>query len=567
MKSFLVRRLAPVAVAALTLSTSSAAPAAAQDSGGLLGGLTSGLTGLTTTVLGTTGSLLGEVTGLLGGVSGILTTQWGDDSTDQGRRAIRSDGTWDASLDLGSMHSLTRSIGAQEAWARGVTGKGVTVALIDTGVAPVAGLDADGKVLDGPDLSYESQRPGTRYLDGYGHGTHMAGIIAGADEGLDPARPRADKFAGVAPGAQLLNMKAAAGDGGTDVSQVIAALDWVVEHRTDAGMNVRVVNLSYGTQSLQSWEVDPLARAVENAWRNGILVVTSAGNSGLKSPQLLMPARDPHILAVGAVDHVGTRSALDDAVAGFTNGGNSQRRPDLLAPGKSVVSLRVPGSYVDRAHPEGRLTGDSAGRFFRGSGTSQAAAVVAGEAALLFQANPRLTPDQAKALLQRSANPLVLKSHPAQGAGVTHVGDAVALAKAGIVPSVRTSYPRSTGLGSLEAARGGEHVADPMNGATLTGELDALGSPWRPRAWTAAQDAGATWVGGAWNGRTWTGTAWVGGQVAPAMWEGTSWSGIPWAEHIWSDDAWQARSWRGQNWEARSWREASWVARSWRESR
>ena len=260
---------------------------------------------------------------------------------------------------------------------------------------------APDKVLDGPDLSYESQSAGTRYLDGYGHGTHMAGIIAGADAGLDPRRPLAGKFAGVAPGAQLLNMKVAAGDGGTDVSQVIAALDWVVEHRNDAGMNVRVANLSYGTDSLQAWQVDPLARAVENAWNHGIFVVASAGNGGLRSPTLLMPARDPHIMAVGAVDHDGSASTLDDEVADFTNGGSVSRRPDLLAPGKSVVSLRVRSSYADLTHPEGRLAGDSAGRFFRGSGTSQAAAVVAGEAALLFQANPNLTPNQVKAALQQ----------------------------------------------------------------------------------------------------------------------------------------------------------------------
>jgi serine protease AprX len=255
-------------------------------------------------------------------------------------------------------------------------------------------------------------------------------------------------------------------------------------------------------------------------------------------------------------------------VAGFTNGGNAQRRPDLVAPGKSVVSLRVPRGYVDLAHPDGRLAGDPSGRFFRGSGTSQAAAVVAGEAALLFDANPNLTPDQVKALLQRTAHPLVLRRHPAQGAGVTDVGDAVALVKSRVtLPTIRSSYVESTGLGSLEASRGGEHVTDPMNGVALTGEVDALGSPWQPQVWTAAQSAGRSWVGGAWNGRTWTGTVWDRGRVLPAPWTGTSWSGIPWSEHDWSDDQWVARSWRGTSWVARSWREASWVARSWRESR
>ena len=201
-------------------------------------------------------------------------------------------------------------------------------------------------------------------------------------------------------------MKVAAGDGGADVSQVIAAIDWVVEHRDDAGMRVRVINLSYGTESTQTWQVDPLARAVENAWRAGIVVVAAAGNSGREAQGLLMPAVDPHIIAVGAVDHRGTRTTEDDVVADFTNRGSSSRRPDVLAPGKSVVSLRVAGSYADEEHPEGRVPGDAADRFFRGSGTSQAAAVVAGQAALLLDAEPKLTPDQVKAVLMGTARPL-----------------------------------------------------------------------------------------------------------------------------------------------------------------
>jgi serine protease AprX len=559
--SFITKKsFATATVGAVLLASLGAGPAEARDT---REGSRAGLLGLVGGVLHLTGGVLDLTLGLVG-QTGIIGSKWGDDDG-QGARALRN-GSWDASIDLGSMYNLTRSIGAQRAWTQGVTGQGVTVALIDTGVAPVPGLDAPDKVLDGPDLSYESQSAGTRYLDGYGHGTHMAGIIAGADTGLDPQRPMAGKFAGVAPGAQLLNMKVAAGDGGADVSQVIAALDWVVEHRNDAGMNVRVANLSYGTESLQSWQVDPLARAVENAWNHGIFVVASAGNDGLQSPSLLMPARDPHIMAVGAVDHDGTSSALDDDVADFTNGGSASRRPDLLAPGKSVVSLRVPSSYVDLAHPEGRLAG-AGGRFFRGSGTSQAAAVVAGEAALLFEANPNLTPDQVKAVLLQTARPLTLDRSPAQGAGVTDVGAAVTLVRSRLVlPTLRASYPDSSGLGSLEAARGGEHVLDPMNGVELSGEVDALGSPWNPGAWAAAQNTGTTWVNGTWNGRTWTGTTWQNGQVLAARWTGASWSGLPWVDHVWSDDQWLARSWRGDDWAARSWREASWEARSWRQT-
>jgi serine protease AprX len=172
-----------------------------------------------------------------------------------------------------------------------------------------------------------------------------------------------------------------------------------------------------------------------------------------------------------------------------------------------------------------------------------------------------------KAALLQTARPLALYRSPAQGAGVTDVAAAVTLVRSRLgLPTLRASYSASSGLGSLEASRGGEHVLDPMNGVELSGEVDALGSPWNPGAWTAAQNTGTTWVNGAWNGRTWTGTTWQNGQVQAARWTGASWSGLPWVDHVWSDDQWEARSWRGDGWEARSWREDSWEARSWRQT-
>jgi serine protease AprX len=506
--------------------------------------------------------------------SAIDSTLWGDDTSHQGKQASKSAGGWDASADLGSMYSITKAIGAQRAWARGYTGKNVTVAVVDTGIAPVQGLDGDNKVLDGPDLSYDGQSANTRYLDGYGHGTHMAGIIAGEDDNYDPRRPDPSMFAGVAPDAQLLNMKVGAGDGGVDVTQVIAALDWIVQHSHDQGMNVRVVNLAYGTESLQPWQVDPLAKAVEDAWNHGIVVVAAAGNDGLDAPNLLMPAIDPHVIAVGAVDNVGTAQTADDTVADFTSGGTSGRRPDVLAPGKSVVSLRVPNSYIDETHPEGLVAGDTDGRFFRGSGTSQATAVVSGEVALLLQAHPNLTPDQVKTLLQDTADPLVQHPAPAMGNGVVDVNSAIDMlnvksltASLGRLLGGPTSTPpSSTGLGSLEASRGGEHVVDPTTGDVLSGELDAQGVPWDGAAWARSSTLGKAWSkGGVWNGHVWTTDNWDHGQVQAAAWSGSSWSGIPWSQHEWSDATWEARSWRNDDWQARSWREATWLARSWRD--
>jgi serine protease AprX len=500
-------------------------------------------------------------------------TRWGDDDTKQSRSALEL-GVWKPTNDLGSLYSLTGSIGAQQAWRQGVTGDGVTVAVIDTGIATVEGLDGADKVTHGPDLSFEGQATGTRYLDGYGHGTHMAGIIAGEDDHLTQLK-RADRrrFAGVAPNADLLNMKVATGDGGADVTQVIAAIDWVVQHRYDQGMDVRVINLAYGTASTQGVDVDPLAHAVENAWRAGIVVVAAAGNEGIGSSSLVMPAQDPYVIAVGAVDHLGTADTSDDVVADFSSGGTDVRRPDLLAPGKSVVSLRVPNSYVDQLHPEGRITNDMGERYFRGSGTSQAAAVVSGAVALLLSQRPDLTPDQVKAMLRASADPLST-GNPAQGAGVVDVQGALNT-QTPAADSVVQAWPVSTGLGSLDASRAGEHVLDPSTGRVLTGQVDALGDPFDSRTWAAESSKGQAWDGGTWGTRAWVGDSWGPGGWAATSWTGDAWSGTQWSDRAWSqaywngvswrDDSWLGVSWRGGTWEARSWRADSWQGVSWRD--
>jgi serine protease AprX len=311
---------------------------------------------------------------------------------------------------------------------------------------------------------------------------------------------------------------------------------------------------------VQPWQVDPLAHAVESAWRAGIVVVTAAGNDGLDSPSLLMPAVDPHVIAVGASDQMGTDTLADDTVADFTSGGSAERRPDVVAPGRSIVSLRVPGSYADTMSPEGRVEGDASGRYFRGSGTSQATAFVAGQVALLLSARPKLTPDQVKTLLVSTARPLAA-AQPAQGAGQT---DILAAVNAPVPTSVPAPVDDSSGTGSLELSRGGEHVIDPATGAILTGEVDIFGGVWDPSAWAPSSTAGRTWTKGTWSGHTWTGDRYKDGAWTLAAWSDSSWGRVAWSAYSQDQADWVARSWRGDNWEARSWREESWLARSWR---
>jgi serine protease AprX len=499
-----------------------------------------------------------------------MKSKWGNDTTREGEKAS-ADGSWHADKDHGSLNWIEHHYGVDDVWGKSdalrqrITGKGVTVAVIDTGVAPVDGLDAPGQVINGPDLSFESQSDATRYLDGYGHGTHMAAIIAAREDNVTPDHyhdPR--NVSGIAPDAQILNMKVATSDGAVDVTQVIAAIDWVVQHRNDAGMNVRVINLSYGAHSTQPYQLDPLAKAVENAWKAGIVVVAAAGNDGAEAP-LTEPAADPYVIAVGALDNKGTDDLKDDAVAAFSSTGTDARRPDLIAPGKSVVGLRVPGSEADVEHPEGLVPGDAKDRLFRGSGTSQASAVVSGVAALLLQARPSLTPDQVKGVLTATADKLQTNPSPAMGAGVIDVKAAAELAMKQPLPIAASwqAWPAATGLGTLAAARGDAIVVDPANGVALTGEVDALGTPWDPAAWAAASSAGRAWVNGSWNGGAWTGDGWTarswsGDAWAARSWSGRSWSGLDWSARSWSGDAWSARSWSGDGWVARSWSDALW---------
>ena len=457
---------------------------------------------------------------------------------------------WMADKDLGSLYKVTRSAGVQHVWheddpaKRKVTGKGVGVALIDSGVTEVKGLS--GKVTYGPDLSFESQDPATRNIDTFGHGTHMAGVIAGRDPGVkDGDLDKKEKFVGVAPDADLLSVKVADRDGAVDVTQVIAAIDWVVAHRNDEGMNIRVLNLSYGTDGTQSYLIDPLAHAVENAWRAGIVVVVAAGNDGNTTETLTNPAVDPYVIAVGAADHHGTEDRKDDTVATFSNRGSATRGPDVIAPGRSLVSLRAPGSEIDGENPSAVVTDLAGPRLFRGSGTSQAAAFTSGAAALILQDRPTLTPDQVKALLTTTADPVANADRRLQGAGLIDVDQAVD-AKAPLAAA--QTFPVSTGVGSIEAARGTSHVADPDTGEELTGEQDIFGQVWDGRSWAGRSWAGRSWAGGDWMGRSWAGTQWQGRSWAATDWTGRSWAGRSWAGRSWAGRSWAGRSWAGRAW-------------------
>ena len=334
----------------------------------------------------------------------------------------------------------------------------------------------------------------------------MAGIIAGRGSGAVANHYAGDSidFLGVAPDARLLSVKVGVADGGADVSQVIAAIDWVVQHRNDNGLNVRVINLSYGTDSVQAYQVDPLAFAVEQAWKAGIFVVTATGNAGyaFKTGTLTNPAFDPKIFAVGASDSMGTAIQGDDTVATFSSTGSNVRTPDVVAPGAHVVSLRVAGSYIDQTYGASGYVTNS---LFRGSGTSEAAAFVSGAAALAIQEHPAITPDALKRLFLSSTKGLGGFSSLKQGQGEI---DLLKMLGAFVyaAPTQWKTIKWSIGIGSLELARGTDHLT--RDGVVLVGEEDIFGHVFSSAAMAALEAAGLSWTGGDWNGNSWCKPAW-----------------------------------------------------------
>jgi len=468
---------------------------------------------------------------------------------------------YDAPSDLGSMYNVTLMTGAQAYWKAGLTGKGVDVALIDSGVAPVDAVAE--KTVNGPDLSFESQASNLAYLDSFGHGTHMAGIIAGRASGAVSGAYAGDAsdFLGMAPDAGLVSVKVADAHGATDVSQVIAAISWVVQHRSDHGLNIRVLNLSYGTDSTQDTKVDPLAFAAEQAWEAGIVVVTAAGNAGYsKSGSLTSPARDPLVLAVGAADSSGTLSLKDDTVASFSSSGSSAgahatgRFVDMVAPGSHIVSLRVPGSLIDQTYSS---TGAVTESLFRGSGTSQAAAVVSGAAALIVQQRPSITPDQLKHLLMTTTTKLRKSQNSAQGTGELDLQAALNAT----TPSWTQGVSPAVGTGSLEAARGSAHLV--KDGVTLSGEQDIFGAPFDSTAMAKLETSASSWSEGVWNENIWSGSSWSGNSWSTSSWSANSWSSNSWSSVLWSSNSWSSNSWSANSWSDNNWLAGTWADDLW----
>jgi serine protease AprX len=448
-------------------------------------------------------------------------------------------------------------------------GRGVGVGVLDTGIAAVG--DLAGRVVASADLSGEWS-----FTDSYGHGTFMAGLIAGSGQGGGPA--------GVAPGADLVDLKVAGADGATTLGQVLAALQLADAARER--WNLRILNISLGAPAGDP-ATAPLTEAVERLWADGITVVAASGNEG---GGVEAPGLDPYVVTVGAVDAAGAVPAWSSRGPDFAG----RAKPDLVAPGVGLVGLRAPGSAIDLANPSARV-GD---HYFRGSGTSMSTAVVAGAAALVAAAHPGWGPDRIKAALTGTADPLERVN--GSGAGVLDLG---AAAGTGTVPAANADlFPlRTVGragvpdapepLDGLDWRAGGADglrwapaggLPGPTPGADDTDAWTA--HPWLSGGWTAASWASKSWAAQQWLARAWAARRWAATGLEPAGWAALQWSwgglraaaldgpgsggGVDWLARSWAARSWAERAWdagdlAARSWAARSWAELAWEARSW----
>ncbi|HVM07330.1 MAG TPA: S8 family peptidase [Acidimicrobiales bacterium] len=449
--------------------------------------------------------------------------------------------------------NFARSSGATSAWAAGNLGQGVGVAIIDTGIAGMN--DFAGRVVHGPDLSGE----GTT-IDSFGHGTVMAGIVGGSGADSANGSTGSSGYTGVAPKAHLVSVKAAGRNGVTDVSTMLQAMHWVSAYKDQ--YNIRVLNLSWGTTSKQDPAIDPLNYAVQRLWRQGIVVVTAAGNSGPQSGTITKPGDDPVVITVGAYDDKQNTDPADDNVPGWSSRGPTAQgvaKPDVVAPGRTLIAARAFGSTVEKDNPKALISPS----YIKGSGSSQASALTSGLVALMLAQRPELTPDQVKHLLRSTANPIANTGSTAQGSGRVRLEAALqASADAAPVQAVTAG-----GLGSLEASRGGRNVETDCqpDGVidVIKGEITYRCESWDPASWTGTSWTGTSWTGTSWTGTSWTGTSWTGTSWTGTSWTGTSWTGGTWTGTSWTGTSWTGTSWTGTSWTGTSWTGTSWTGTSW----
>jgi serine protease AprX len=406
-------------------------------------------------------------------------------------------------FDPGKMATAyNQSARTSDLWSD-VTGKGVGVAVIDTGIAGdmtdfrVSQTDPSSRVIAGAVVNPFAKSA----TDTYGHGTLVAGIVAGNGGNRGSTDPLRGKYAGAAPDANLVSVKISDDAGNATVLDAIYGVQFAVDHR--AAYNIRVINLSVESEQAQSYRVDPLDAAVEAAWFDGIVVVAAAGNRG-DTPGAVgyAPGNDPYVITVGAVDDQGTKDVKDDVVASWSSRGITQdgfAKPELYAPGAHIVANLAPGSAFASQCPDCVVSGN----YIQAGGTSLSAPIIAGAAAAILEKRSTWTPDMVKGALLKTKR--LIENGREVDAQSAYKADAQKLpANAGLEPN---------------------RLVNPS-----TGTIDYTRATWRVADWDSASEV----LTAAWSRATWRCTCSVtaSGAIDPtrATWRRATWRSLDWTK-------------------------------------
>jgi serine protease AprX len=421
-------------------------------------------------------------------------------------------------------------VNADQGWLHGISGNGVTVAVLDSGVAADLDLVAPAnRIL--ASVNFADQRLAS---DPGGHGTHIAGIVAGNGS------RSGGQFVGIAPQANIVDVRVLGRTGSGRISSVVRGIEWVLAHR--AVYNIRVINLSFGARSRLSYRADPLSAAVEIAWRRGLVVVAASGNGGPERDTVVTPGIDPYVITVGATDDRGTNTRSDDTLAWFSAWGSadSNAKPDLVAPGRRLVSLRVPGSALDTLFPDRVVMAQNGSTYFRLTGTSMATGVVSGAAALLLEHRPNLTPNQVKALLVGTTQPYgwdsgqVLPDPIADGSGLLDV-----------FAAAREAAPNCA-LQPLNGLACANNALRPADGFARALYPVLYGSPLH---WKDPTLGGIDWQALTWSSVAWDSVAWDNFDWDSVAWDSVAWDSVAWDSVAWDSVAWDSVAWDSVAWD------------------
>ncbi len=426
--------------------------------------------------------------------------------------------------------AFLQETGATQLATAGDTGQGVTVAVLDTGIDNLP--DFAGRLVGGVDLT-NANNP---FADSYGHGTFVAGLIAG--DGASSG----GQYSGEAPGAKLVSVKVAGADGTTHLGTLISGMQWVVDNKSTYGIGV--LNMSFGFKPSTSTVLNPLDQAAEAVWNAGITVVASAGNAGPFNGTILSPGDDPLVITVGALDDMATPSVSDDEMNDFSSVGPTSPdgwvKPDLVTSGRSVVSLAAPGSTIYDSYPSA-LVGSAN---FVGSGTSFSAAITSGAAALVLADHPGLSPNQVKARLLGTTNPGPVGNPFVDGHGALN------------------AYAAATS-GSMNFNQSAANLTPTWPGSTVSLSPTRPVDTWNTNLWSGLSWSQLPPTSWAWNGDVWNGADWNSWAWNSWAWNSWAWNGSAWNSWAWNGSGWNSWAWNGSGWNGCAWNGLAWNGSAW----